>query len=196
MNITGKVSDISNSVTKAIAELCQCQYPSSFVVDSQLFCDGKSEVVYQGQLLTADSKTAEEVRNLTQEWVLNKPFISVSDKTYQLIPYCSVNIDKVGESMCDAISPTEPTLKSNKISSAGFTIREISFIVVMGLLVLVIVAFAVSATACFIRRRSKMRRLKLRYVTSFRVHNRKREESVPRTIVYSYHLCTHVHVVS
>ena len=162
MNTTGKVSDLSKSVTKAIAELCQWRYTSSFIVDSQLFCNGKSEVVYQGQLLTTDGKTAEDVRNLTQEWVLNKPFISVSDQSYQLNAYCSVIIDKVGESVCDAISPTEPTLKSEKNAYTGFTVREISFIVVMVFLILVIVAFAVCATAYFIKRKSKMRRLKLR----------------------------------
>ena len=164
MNTSGKVSDISKAVTKAIAELCQCQYTPRFIIDGQIFCNSKSEVVYQGQLLTTDGKTAEEIRNLTQEWVLNKPFIGVSDQTYQLNPYCSVAIDKVGESVCDAISPTELTLKSNKLSGTGFTIREISFIVMMALLALTVVAFAVSATAYFIRRRSKMGRLKLRYV--------------------------------
>ena len=164
MNTTGKVSDISKSVTKAIAELCQCQYTSSFIVDSQLFCNGKSEVVYQGKLLTTDGKAAEEIRNLTQEWVLNKPFVSVSDQTYQLNPYCSVIIDKVGENVCDALSPTESTLKSDKISGTDYTIREISFIVVMGLLVVVIVAFAVGITAYFIMKRSKMHRFKIRYV--------------------------------
>lgn len=121
-------------------------------------------MVYQGQLLTTKSKIAEEVRNLTQEWVLNKPFISINDRSYQLNSYCSVIIDKVGESVCDVISSTEPTLKSDKNSYTGFTIREISFIVVMALLVLVIVAFAVCATAYFIKRKSKMRRLKLKYV--------------------------------
>ena len=119
-------------------------------------------MVYQGQLLTTDGKTAEDVRNLTQEWVLNKPFIRVSDQSYQLNAYCSVIIDKVGESVCDAISPTEPTLKSEKNTYTGFTIRETSFIVVMILLVLGIVAFAVCATAYFIKRKSKMRRLKLK----------------------------------
>jgi hypothetical protein len=164
MNTTGKASDISKSVTKAIAEFCQCRYTSSFIVDSQLFCNGKSEVVYQGQLLTTDSNAAEEIRNLTQEWVLDKSFISVSDQTYQLNPYCSVAIDKIGENVCDAISPTEPTLKSDKISGTGFTIREISFIVVMALLVVVIVAFTVSATAYFIKRRSRIRTFEIRYV--------------------------------
>ena len=164
MNTTGKVSDILKSVTKAIAELCQCQYTSSFIVDSQLFCNGKSEVVYQGQLLTTDGKAAEEIRNLTHEWVLDKPFISVSDQMYQLNPYCSVIIDKVGENVCDALSPTESTLKSDKISGTDFTIREISFIVVMALLVVVIIAFAVCVTAYFIRRRSlKTHRFKIRY---------------------------------
>ena len=161
MNTSGKVFDTSRSITKAIAELCQCQYTPSFIVDSQLFCNGKSEVVYQGQLLTTDGKSAEGIRNVTQEWVLNKPFISVNEQTYQLNPYCSVTINKVGENECDAISPTEPPLKSDKISDTGFSIREIAFIVVMALLALVIVVFAVCATACCIRR-SKMRRVKLR----------------------------------
>ena len=121
-------------------------------------------MVYQGQLLTTDGKAAEEIRNLTQKWVLDKPFISVSDQTYQLNPYCSVIIDKVGENVCDALSPTESTLKSDKISGTDFTIREISFIVVMALLVVVIIAFAVGATAYCIRRKSKMRRFMIRYV--------------------------------
>ena len=164
MNTSGKVLNISRSITKAIAELCQCQYAPSFVVDSQIFCNGKSEVVYQGQLLTTDGKSAEGIRNLTQEWVLNKPFITVNDQTYQLNPYCSVTIDKVGENVCNAISPTEPPLKSDKISDTDFSIREIAFIVVMALLALVVVVFIVCATACCIMRRSKMDQFRLRYI--------------------------------
>ena len=164
MNTTGKVSDISKSITAAIAELCQCQYTSNFIVDSRLFCKDKSEVIYQGQLLTTDGKTAEGIRNLTQEWVLNKPLISISNQTYQLNPYCSVVVNKIGVTVCDAIFPTEPNLKSENISDADFSAREIVFIVVMALLALVIIVLTVCAIAYFIMRRSKIRQLKLRYV--------------------------------
>ena len=141
-NSTGKISDISNAITTEVSRQCQCQYTAGFIVNSRLLCsDGKSETIYQGQLVTTDGKTADQIRNLTQEWVLTKPYIKVGNKMYQLDPYCSVAIEELGDTTCDAISPTE---SRSVDTSYSFTTLEVASVAIMAVLFMVVV------TACTI----------------------------------------------
>ena len=139
-----KISDISNSISGAISQRCLCQYPSSFIVNGRLFCgENKNDVIFQSHFLTTDLKTPEEIRNLTQQWVLTKPLVRINNKMYQFDPYCSVAVEELGETTCDAISPTEA--ETDEVA-LRFTLLEIASIAIMAvLLVVVIVAFAVIA---------------------------------------------------
>ena len=107
-NPAEKSTDIATTIGEQVAQLCQCQYSETFISNGQFFCgNSKKQVIYQAQLLITDGKTAEEIRNITQKWVLTKPFITISGKSYQLDPYCSVVIKEFGDITCDAVSPTQ-----------------------------------------------------------------------------------------
>ena len=162
-NTTDKIADLTDGISKAIVDLCQCLYIPDFIVDSRLFCSvDKNEITYQALLLTTDGKTAEEARNLTQEWVLTEPAVNIQGKMYQLESHCSVVIDEIGVIACDAISPTTPASVKGA-TTEDYTGREVAFIITMALLLLIIVGFTVSMTTYCIMKRRKFHTLKPRY---------------------------------
>ena len=155
-----KLSDILAAISSAIAQQCQCQYTTSFIANGRLMCgNDESEFIFQGELVTTDSKTADEIRNLTQDWVLKKPLVGIGNTMYQLNPYCSVVVDELGETSCDAISPTEPE-PSTTSESPHFTLLEITSVAVMGFLFIVVVA-SILVICCLIIRMHKLRYLKI-----------------------------------
>ena len=163
-NTTDKIADVSDAITKAVVDMCQCPYTPDLIVDGRLLCsDDKSLSIYQALFLTTDGMTAEHIRNLTQEWVLTKPTITISSKTYQLDNFCSVVIDELGVITCDAIvQPTDPTF-SKSATSVDYTALEEAFFAIMVLLVLVIIGIAVCVTTYFIMKRARVHILKQRY---------------------------------
>ena len=119
-----------------MSRLCQCQYNTSYIVNHNLLCsDDESWVIYQGQLLTTEGNSAEEIRNLTQEWVLTRPIIRIENKPHQLDSYCSVVVEKLGEIMCDAIAPTETDTIDG---SSSLTLLELISVIIMAILVVVV----------------------------------------------------------
>ena len=113
----GKAKDMAQAISEQIAQICNCEYSKNFVDNGQFFCSSsEKEIVYQAWLLTTDGKTAEEIRKLTQKWVLTKPFVTISGKRHQLDPYCSVVIQEIGNLTCD---PTILNVQSSNVRSSG-----------------------------------------------------------------------------
>ena len=137
-NTADKVTDVSEAVAKAIVDLCQCLYTPNLIIDHQLTCsEDKNLIIYQALLLSTDGKTAEQIRNLTQEWVLTKPTVNIDNKAYQLDSFCSIAINELGVIECDAIiEPTEPTANKSAASNDYTTLEE-AFFALLILLVLV-----------------------------------------------------------
>ena len=130
------ISAFLNAISGAVSQLCQCQYNTSFIINHHLLCgDDGSWVIYQGQLLTTEDNSAEEIRNLTQEWVLTKPIIMIQNKSYQLDSYCSVAVEELGDITCDAIAPTEATASDG---SSSLTTLEFISVIIMAILVVVV----------------------------------------------------------
>ena len=118
-NPAEKATDIAQSISEQIAQMCQCEYTQAFVDHERLFCsqDSENQVIYQAQLLSTDGRTSEEIRNITQTWVLTEPFVSVSGHPHQLDPYCSVVIEMIGNLSCDPALPFGPTVQSSGVRS-------------------------------------------------------------------------------
>ena len=113
----GKAKDMAQAISEQIAQICNCEYSKNFVDNGQFFCSSsEKEIVYQARLLTTDGKTAEEIRKLTQKWVLTKPFVTISGKRYLLDPYCSVVIQEIGNLTCD---PTILNVQSSSVRASG-----------------------------------------------------------------------------
>ena len=92
--------------------------------------------------------------------MLTKPIVTISNKMYQLDPYCSVVVEELGDRMCDAISPTESEPED---TSYGFTTLEVASVVIMAVLVMFILTACVIITVYCIVKRSRVRgKIKLR----------------------------------
>ena len=93
-------------------------------------------------LLKIEGHSAEEIRNTTQQWVLTKPIVSILGKSYQLDPYCSVVVHKIGDISCDVISPPqlEPDSNSDAGSgtNAGIVAGILLLVVIMGTIIIII----------------------------------------------------------
>ena len=118
-------------------------------------CTAKNGVVHQAKFLPSDSKTALEIRNTTQLWILTKPIIAIDEQFYRVDPYCSVIVEELGVTSCDS-NPTTETLLPDQNPSFGKSIIELVSVIGAGvLLVLVIVMAVILVLCCVCRRKSK-----------------------------------------
>ena len=150
--VTQKTTTIAQFVAQQIAQWCQCQYSSSFITDSQLFCTTNNNVVYQGQLLPTDNKTALEIRNITQLWVLRKPVIMMDGQSYQLHSNCSVVVKELGVTSCGTggYNVTLPT------SQPAVSMIELVSVVGTGVMLLLVIALVISLILCCVcKKKSK-----------------------------------------
>ena len=143
-NAVRKISDIARFISQQIAQLCQCQYSDSFIVDGQLFCTTKNNVIYQAKLLSTDGKTALEIRNITQLWLLSKPIIAIEEKFYQLDPFCSAVVKEFGVTSCDTVSSTE----SLSEPPSSFTTIELASVIGVGVMLLLTTVLIVALVCC------------------------------------------------
>ena len=150
-NAVKKISDIARFISQQIAQLCQCQYSGSFIVDGQLFCTTKNNVIYQAKLLSTDGKTALEIRNITQLWVLSKPIVTIEEKFYQLDPFCSVVVKELGVTSCDSVSSTESLSELQ-----SFTTIELASVIGTGVMLLLVIVLIVALVCCCVcKKKSK-----------------------------------------
>jgi hypothetical protein len=151
-NIEEKTANVTQFLAQQVAELCQCQYSSSFIVSSQLLCTAKNDVVYQAKFLPSDNKTALEIRNITQLWIQTKPIITIGDQFYHVDPYCSIIVNELGMTSCGSTEALSP----NQKSFLGLSAIELASVSGGGaMLVLVIVLVIVLVACCVSKRKSK-----------------------------------------
>ena len=126
----------ASTIAQRIVQGCQCQYSADFIINDQLFCVSKKSVVYQAQFISTDSKTAVEIRNITQQWVLSGPAIVINGLSYRVDPNCSTVVNELGVSSCGAMSESQP--KSNSqlpVISVSVTLGGMMLLVCIGSIV-------------------------------------------------------------
>ena len=111
-----KTSNIAQFIAQQIIQRCLCQYSASFIIDGHLFCTSKKTVIYQAQFISTDSKTALEIHNITQQWVLSRPMIIIDNLFYQVDPNCSAVVNKLGVTSYNTVSESQPNNQLPAIS--------------------------------------------------------------------------------
>ena len=137
-----------------MAQLYQCQYSSSFIVNSQLLCTAKNDVVYQAKFLPSINKTALEIRNATQLWILTNPIIIIDGQVYELDPYCSIIVNELGVTSCGSSSSTEALLPSEK-PSLGLSVIELASISGGGAILVLVIMLVIFLVLCYVMKKSK-----------------------------------------
>ena len=144
----------ASTIAQRIVQGCQCQYSADFIINDQLFCVSKKSVVYQAQFISTDSKTAVEIRNITQQWVLSGPAIVINGLSYRVDPNCSTVVN--GVSSCGVMSESQP--KSN---SQLPTVISVS-VTLVGMMLLVCIGSVVFSLYMYYQRRRKSKSHSLR----------------------------------
>ncbi len=153
-NTEEKTASVTQFIAQQVALLCQCQYSSSFIVSSQLLCTAKNDVVYQAKFLPSDNKTALEIRNITQLWILTKPIITVGDQFYHVDPYCTIIVNELGMTSCGSSSSTEAP-SSNQKPFLGLSVIELASISGGGAMLVLVIVLVICLVACCVRKKSK-----------------------------------------
>ena len=146
----------ASTIAQRIVQGCQCQYSADFIINDQLFCVSKKSVVYQAQFISTDSKTAVEIRNITQQWVLSGPAIVINGLSYRVDPNCSTVVNELGVSSCGVISESQP--KSN---SQLPTVISVS-VTLVGMMLLVCIGSVVFSLYMYYQCRRKSKSHSLR----------------------------------
>ena len=140
------MTDVAVFLSGHLMNVCDCNYSSDFIASGQFLCYSSDKLVYQGRLLAADGISAEEIRNLTQIWVLGTPVVKVASTNLQVDSSCSVILTAIGEPYCGSDDSVTFTSKKEVTFPVSAGIGVISTIVV---LVVVFIILAVVVTCWF-----------------------------------------------
>ena len=138
------MSAIAQLIAQRIVQGCQCQYSARFIVNGQLFCASKNCAIYQAQFIPTDDKTALEVHNITQQWVLSGPTITINGLSYKVDPNCSTVVNKLGVSSCHngAVSESQPNNNSHlPVITVSASLIGVMLIVCVGSVIFFIVCY-------------------------------------------------------
>ena len=146
-NSNEKAHEIALFVSNQVANICSCNYSWNFIDWRQtLFCSNISnKIIFQAILPPNDGKTSEMIRLIIQQWVLQKPVITVAGKSYQLDANCSVVIKEIGDTSCNKLTQLAP--------STNLDILLLSYSIGGGGSVLISVMLLVLTVACCIKRK-------------------------------------------
>ena len=128
------VSTIAQFIAQQIMQGCLCQYSASFIVNGQLFCISENSAIYQAQLTSTDDKTALEVHNITQQWVLSGPTVTACGISFKVDPNCSIVVNKLGVTSCHSHDESQPNNQLPAIATS-VTLVAVVLIVSVGSLI-------------------------------------------------------------
>ena len=129
-----------------IVQHCQCQYSSSFIVDYQLVCTANDhDIILQAELLPTDSKTALEIYNVIQEWVLSNPIITINNSSYQVDSKCPIEVKELGVTSCS-------TQQQQQADNRLLAVTTSAFVTVVGVLFIVLIILLL---CCIRKKKSK-----------------------------------------
>lgn len=139
-NPIGKATDVAQVISEQIVQICNCEYSEKFVKSGQFFCsNSRKQIIYQARFLTTDGKTVEEIRNITQKWVLTEPFVMIDSHRHQLDPYCSVVIERIGDLSCDPTVTVLPSGAKSHDTGGSFVGYSVGIILLLSVVVGVII---------------------------------------------------------
>ena len=147
------VSTVAQFIAQQIVQHCQCQYSANFIVNGQLFCASENSVVYQAQFTSTDDKTALEIHNITQQWVLSRPTIMINNLSYQIDPNCSTVVNKLGVTSCNIIV-SDAQHDDNQLAVISVSV------ILEGLMLLVCIGSIIISLYYLHRRKSKNHNLR------------------------------------
>lgn len=122
----------------------------SFIHSHGFFCNDNSAIqtiIYQARFVVVGGTTSQAIQSTIQNWVLTKSFITVDGQQYQLDTSCSIVIQEIGETSCDAIQPTSSADSQVKFPYYYY------YYVGGGALLLLLVTIGIIISVCVIKQK-------------------------------------------
>ena len=145
-----KVSIIAQLIAHQVVQGCQCQYSANFIINGQLFCASKNSAMYLAQLTPTDNKTALEIWNILQQWVLSGPAITINSLSYKVDPSCSIMVNELEVTSCSIIDIMSESQPNNHLP-----VIIVAVTLSLGMMLIICVGSVIFTLYCLHRRKSK-----------------------------------------
>lgn len=160
-NVDQKIADIEEAIAGYILDNCNCNiFSTQYITQGRFHC-GKNlaEFIFQAYVLSTAEKTSLQFREeLIQKWVNEKPIVTVVDVSYQVDPYCKVELMELGSAFCVSENPTVAASQRNATKTPFDLAIEITAGVGGGALLFIIIATAACIACCCCSRKSVKRK--------------------------------------
>ena len=151
------IADIEEAIARYVLDNCNCNiFSPEYIAQAMLMC-GKNlrEFIFQAKILSTAEKTSSEFRdNFVQKWVNERPIVPVAGESYQVDPYCSVELTDLGTTYCYNENPTVGLSQRNGTRTAYEIAIYITGGVGGGLFICILIAVAACIACCCCSRKS------------------------------------------
>ena len=145
-----KILTIAQFIAHQIEQGCQCQYSANFIINGQLFFASKNSAMYLAQLIPTDNKTALEIWNILQQWVLSGPAITINSLSYKVDPSCSIVVNDLEVTSCSIIDIMSESQPNNHLP-----VIIVAVTLSLGMMLIICVGSVIFTLYCLYRRKSK-----------------------------------------
>ena len=160
-DVEKKIADIEKAIADYIAQTCNCTiFSTQYITQARLMCGlNLAEFIFQGLVLSTAEKTSMEFReDFIQKWVTEKPLVNISGLSYQIDPYCKVELTEMGSAYCESDNPTVAASQRNGTKTPLALAIEITAGVGGGVLAFILIATAFIIACCCCSRKSVKRK--------------------------------------
>ena len=106
----------------------------------------RNDVIYQAQLLSITGKTAQEIHNVTEQWVLSQPSIVIDGVSYQVDPTCSTEVKELGVTSCNSASESD--------EGSAFNVTVVVSVIIAVVVLLMILSGLIIASLYYLHKRN------------------------------------------
>lgn len=159
--MTQKIANIETAIADYVLANCNCEiFSDQYITQGILMCGGnQKEFIFQAKVLSTAEKTSDQFRDeLLQKWVNEKPIIKIEKISYQVDPYCTVELTDLRSTYCRSENPTVALSRNNGTKTSLTLAIEITAGVGGGVFALIFIACIVGIACCCCSRKSVKRK--------------------------------------
>ena len=159
--MTQKIDDIERGIADYVLANCNCEiFSDQYITQGILMCGNNlKEFIFQAKVLSTAEKTSDQFRDeLIQKWVNEKPVVKIEKISYQVDPYCTVELSDLRSTDCRSENPTLALSQINGTKNSLQVAIEITAGVGGGVFAFILIACVVGIIFCCCSRKSVRRK--------------------------------------
>ena len=159
--MTQKIADIETAIADYVLANCNCEiFSDQYITQGILMCgSNQKEFIFQAKVLSTAEKTSDQFRDeLLQKWVNEKPIVKIEKISYQVDPYCTVELTDLRSTYCRSENPTVALSQNNGTKTSLQLAIEVTAGVGGGVFAFILIACIVGVACCCCSRKSVKRK--------------------------------------